>query len=58
MTGIQLAFDDCDPSWTPAPRRRPGRRLREREKHDLRGQGLTPWQINGIRTIRLTGSYL
>jgi hypothetical protein len=56
MTAVRLALDDCDPTWQPQPRR--GRRIREREKHDLRGQGLTRRQLNNIRTIRLTGSYL
>ena len=58
MTGTQLALDDCDPAWAPAPKPRPGRRLHPSEKHDLDGQGLTPRQLDSIRTIRLAGSYL
>lgn len=55
MTGVQLALG-CDPAWaeaTPQPRPRRGRRLRECQKHDLRGQGLTNQQLDRIRTIRL-----
>jgi hypothetical protein len=58
VTAVQLDLDDCDPGWAPVPKPRPGRRIREREKHDLRGQGLTRRQLDRIRTIRLTGSYL
>jgi hypothetical protein len=56
VTAVQLALTDCDPTWQPQPRR--GRRLREREKHDLRGQGLTNRQLDHIRTIRVKGDYL
>lgn len=52
MTGVQLEID-CEPGWHPVPEPRRGRRLKSREKRDLRGQGLTRRQINRIRTIQL-----
>lgn len=63
MTAVQLTLDwpDCEPTWTTdEPPKKPARRRRPRsfEKYDLRGQGLTPRQLDRITTIRLTGSYL
>ena len=66
MTAVQLALD-CEPNWRDQPaeldRLCDLGALALHDPHDprwrdLRGQGLTAWQIHRMTTVKITGSYL
>ncbi|MEU6552069.1 hypothetical protein ABZ915_17560 [Streptomyces sp. NPDC046915] len=60
MTGEQLALDVCDPTWSDLADHTLAALYDPHDPRwrDLRGQGLTAWEIHRMTTVTTVGSYL